>query len=302
MKDLWSSNALWASTVTVGTVLVLVIAKTIAYFYSDSTAVLSSLIDSVSDVGLSLSTWYAIKISMKPADDDHRHGHGKIEGVAALFQASVLFGSSVFLLFSAAQRFFDPVQIEDHVPTIVLMVFSGLSSLFLTYMQRRASKASGSLALEADQAHYATDVWMNGLVILVLLLDYVDIGPAWLDPLCGIFVALLFAHAAANIARGAIDMLMDREVEPSIRERILALITAPQDVKGVHDLRIIRSGMRMFVSLDMEVDGDLSLSHAHEIAQETEFRILKEFPQAEIIIHLDPEGDTEDTRHGDYVI
>ena len=298
MKEVKSQQALLASSVTVGTVMVLVFAKTIAYIFSDSASVLSSLVDSISDIGMSLMTWLSIRWSLKPADDDHRHGHGKIEGVAALFQSAVLVGAAVFLLFTALGRFLQPQQIHDHLFTIGLMSLSAIASMVLTFVQKHANKQAGSLALEADQAHYSTDVWMNAIVIFVILLDYIALAPVWFDPLATVFIAGIFGRAAWIIARGAIDMLMDREVDPVIKDRICTIITSPADVKGVHDLRCIKSGMKMFVSFDMEVDSNLMLWSAHEIAQEAEYRILKEFPNAEILIHLDPEGDTDDSRHG----
>lgn len=298
MKDQSGRNAKWASSVTVITVLTLVVAKSIAYFLSDSAAVLSSLVDSVSDIGMSLMTWLSIRWSLKPADEDHRHGHGKIEAVAALFQSAVLTGAAFFLVFTAFGRFLQPVEISGHLSTIALMALSLLSSFFLTFIQNRANRESGSLALEADEAHYATDIWLNGLVILVILSDYLNISPLWFDPFCTILIAGLFARAAYKIAVKSINMLMDREIGGAIHHRISEIITSPENVKGIHDLRVTRSGMKILVSFDMEVDGSLTLCAAHEIAQEAEYRILREFPNSEILIHLDPEGEIEDSRHG----
>ena len=298
MRDPLGNKAKWASTVTVITVLLLVVAKSFAYYLSDSAAVLSSLVDSVSDIGMSFMTFLSIRWSLKPADDDHRHGHGKIEAVAALFQSAVLTGAAFFLAFTAVGRFLQPVETTNHLFTIGLMAISLFSSAFLTFIQNRANQDGVSLALEADKAHYATDIWLNGIVILVVILDYMGISPEWFDPFCTVLIAGLFASAAYKIARKSINMLMDREVEPEIRNRIEALITSPSDVKGIHDLRVTRSGMKIFVSFDMEVDGNLTLCAAHEIAQEAEYRILREFSNAEILIHLDPEGEIEDSRHG----
>jgi len=296
-----SKKALLASTITVGTVVVLVIAKSVAYVFSGSTAVLSSLVDSVSDICISLMTWSSIRLSLKPADEDHRHGHGKIEGVAALFQAAILTGSAVFLLLSAGERLMNPEQIHDHLFTVLLMALSAVASVGLTFLQNYGNREAGSLALEADQAHYTTDVWMNGLVLAVVLLDYMGLAPDWLDGASTVVISGLFAHAAYGIAIKAIHMLMDREVEPEIRDKISKIICAPAEAKGIHDLRVTRSGMKMFVSFDLEVDPELPLREAHEIAQEAEYRILKEFPNAEILIHLDPEGDIEDSRHGEII-
>lgn len=292
------SKALWASKLTLLIVLSVVAIKAVGFYISDSAAVLSSLIDSISDIGLSTITFLALRLSLKPADESHRHGHGKVEGVSALLQAAILTGSATFLLFTGIGRFLDPQPMHDHVSSAVLMTASLIASMMLTFIQGRAQKETGSLALAADKAHYSTDVWMNGAVILVVLLDYADLAPFWLDPLSAVLIAGLFARAAYQIGASALGMLMDREVEPEIHQKIMTLICGPKEVMGVHDLRCIRSGMKILVSLDLEVDGEQSLSSAHEIARETEYRILKEFPQAEILIHLDPQDDTEDSRHG----
>ncbi len=298
MRDMHSRKALWASSMTVGTVIVLVFAKTIAFIFSGSASVLSSLVDSISDIGMSLMTWLSIRWSMKPADDDHRHGHGKIEGVAALLQAAVLTGASVFLIFTAFGRLIEPEKMHDHLFALLLMVISAAASLFLTFIQKRANKDTNSLALEADTAHYSTDVWMNGIVILVVLLDYMGLAPVWLDPVCTILIAGLFARAAYKIGHQALDMLMDKEMPAEIKADIMREIESHREVKGVHDLRCTRSGMKIFMSFDMELDSNLLLWSAHEIAREIELGLLKKYPEAEILIHLDPEGDTADTRHG----
>ena len=293
-----SNKAALASSITVGTVMILVFAKTIAYVFSGSAAVLSSLVDSLSDVGMSLMTWFSIRWSLKPADDNHRHGHGKIEGVAALFQASMLMGSGAFLMFIAVNRLIEPVKMTDHLFALLLMLISLVGSWVMTIVQSRANKESESLALEADTAHYSTDVWVNVIVIAVVLIDYNGFAPSWLDAVSTAGISLFFGYTAYNIAMKSMDMLMDREVSAEIKQRIEEIVTSPSDVLGIHDLRVTRSGMRMFVSFDMEVDSNLLLWSAHEMAQEAEYRILKEFPNAEILIHLDPEGDTDDSRHG----
>jgi ferrous-iron efflux pump FieF len=301
MKHAHSEKALLASSITVGTVLLLVFAKAVAFIFSNSAAVLSSLVDSISDIGMSAMTFISIRWSLKPADDDHRHGHGKVEGVIAMFQAAVLIGASSFLTMTAVSRFFRPEPVSDHLFTIFLMACSAGASLFLTYMQRRAARLSGSLALEADTAHYATDVWMNGAVVLVVLLDYAGLAPTWFDPLASLFVAGIFAWTAYGIARKSFDMLMDRELPQEFKDEILKEIHSHSEVKGVHDLRCIKSGMRIFISFDMELDSNLLLWSAHEIAREIEMAILNKNPTAEILIHLDPEGDIADTRHGEHI-
>lgn len=291
------NQALSASAITVATVIVLVFAKSVALAYSGSAAVLSALMDSLSDIGLSVMTLLAIRWSMKPADEDHRYGHGKVEAIAALLQAAVLLGGGSFLLMEALNRFLHPSPINNHVFTLFLMGFSVLLSGIISVIQRITVKKTGSLALEADSMHYSSDIAINGAVFLVVLIDYIGWAAPWVDPLCALVVAGLMARSSLNIAQKSFGMLMDKELDESIRSRLIAIIRSHPEVMGLHDLRTGQSGSKYLISFDIELDPSMLLWSAHEITRIVEKAILQEFPQSEIMIHVDPYGDTEDSRH-----
>lgn len=291
---------LTAGSITIAAVIVLVFAKAVAVFYSGSTAVLSTLIDSLSDIGLSTLTLIAVKWSLKPADHDHRYGHGKIEGVSALIQAAFLVGGASFLLLESVQRFLNPQPMTAHLFTLLLMSFATGLSILLTKVQKLGAEKSNSLALEADSLHYSADVWINLSVVLLIFLDYLKILPVWMDPLCALFVAGLMMRAAWQIALKSFSMLLDQELSEDIRNRMTAIIKSHPEVHGLHDLRTYRSGSKMFVSFDIEIDPNMLLWSAHEIARTIEQTLIVEFPQAEIMIHIDPVGDIHDSRHQDF--
>ncbi|HPQ50690.1 MAG: cation transporter [Alphaproteobacteria bacterium] len=298
LKSKFEENpALSSSTVTVATVIVLVFAKAVAVAYSDSAAVLSSLIDSLSDIGLSLMTLIAIKWSLKPADEDHRFGHGKIEGIAALLQAAFLIGGGSFLLLESFGRFLNPVPMHNHLFTLFLMGLAIALSGLIAAVQKIGAKKSGSLALEADSLHYSSDIAINGAVFLVVLIDYLGWAAHWLDPLCALAVAGIMARAALQIAEKSFAMLMDKELPDDMRSRMIAIIRSHPEVLGLHDMRTTQSGTKYMISFDIELDPSMLLWSAHEISREIEKAILAEFENAEIMIHFDPYGDTEDSRH-----
>ena len=292
-----NNPAATTSMITVVMVVVLVIAKSVALWVSGSAAVLSALIDSISDVGLSIMTLISVKWSAKPADDNHRHGHGKVEGISALLQASLLLGGGVFLLMESMGRFINPVQMTGHIFTLFLMGVSVFLSLVIARVQKMGAEHSNSLAVEADSMHYSADVIINGAVFLIVLVDYLNIAGRWIDPVCAIGVAGVMARAAYQVAIKAFGMLLDEELPEDMRNRITAKIRSHSGVLGLHDLRTTQSGMRQFISFDIEVMADLSLAAAHDISREIEDSLLDEFPNAEIMIHIDPAGDTRDSRH-----
>ena len=288
--------ALVASGTALVTVTILILIKVYGYLQSDSAAVMATLTDSAVDAAISLMMLVALRYSLRPADRSHRYGHGKMEGVAALFQGAFLAGAGIFLLFDALRRFAD-----SEVPTNFMLgiAVSGISivlSLILVSVQKYCLKRAPSLAVEADQVHYKTDIVLNVSVMATLMATYYG-GPLWLDPACAILIAGYFALAARKIALQAIDMLLDRELPEAVRTKIKDIISKNQDVLGFHDLRTRKSGMILHISFDVEVDPALSLKDAHEITRVLEQDILDDYPYAEIIIHKDPYGDTHDARH-----
>ena len=169
------------------------------------------------------------------------------------------------------------------------MVLSLVMTLGLVRYQRYVARESGSLAITADSIHYLTDVLVNaGIAVGLLAVAVLD----WrlVDPLLAIAVAAYLAHAAWQIARPALDMLMDREFDEAARARIQDLVLSHPEVKAMHDLRTRSSGVHSFIQFHLELDGDMTLHRAHAIADEVEQRVAGEFPGAEVLIHQDPAG------------
>lgn len=288
--------ALLASFSAIATVTVLVIIKTYAYSISGSAAMLGTLTDSVIDATISIMILFAVRYSLKPADADHRDGHGKIEGISALMQGALMAGAGIFLCFEASERFIHPVTVENHKTAIIVAGVAIILSLIVVMVQRYSLRRAPSLAIEADHAHYKTDIVLNGGVIMALLIDYYD-GSKLFDPIFALFIAGYFLWTAFQIIRSSVDMLMDKEISTKIRKHIEDIISQNSDVHGMHDLRTRQSGMRIHISFDVELNPDLSLKDAHEIVRRLDRAILEHYPNAEIIIHMDPIGDTDDSRH-----
>lgn len=288
---------LFVSRITVFTVGLLLVLKVIAYIMSGSTAILSSVMDGLTDIGLSTMTLIALTWSAKPKDDNHRHGHSKIEGVSALLQAAFMIGAASFLILQAITKILKPEPIEQHLIAGIIMAIIVLVSYFISKVQSIAIKSSESVALKADHAHYATDSYLNAAILTVIILDAAGIAPLWFDPLVGIVVAGIFIRTAYNIAQSAIDYLMDKEIEGDTREQIIDIINKTNGILSYHDLRITGMISNLFISLDIEVKPNITITEAHEIARSLEHKLIETFADAQVLIHIDPEGDIDDTRH-----
>ncbi len=278
-----------ATTLAIGVALLLILVKVAAWWLTDSISLLSSLIDSLLDFGASFVNLLAVRHALQPADYEHRFGHGKAESLAGLGQAAFVAGSAVFLLIEAGHRLVHPKAILYGEVGIAVMVFATVVTIGLVYFQRTVVRKTGSIAIRADALHYKGDVLINGSVILALVLSS-SFGWQMVDPIFGAAIALYLLRTAGKIAFISLDPLMDRELAEEDRERIRELVRFHPEVEDLHDLRTRKSGTTVFIQLHLELDGKMTLRHAHKIADEVEKKIAEAYPEAEILIHEDPEG------------
>jgi ferrous-iron efflux pump FieF len=278
-----------ASTASVAVAALLVGLKTWAWLDTGSVSLLSSLADSLLDVAASLLTFWAVRFSLSPPDAEHRFGHGKSEGLAALLQALVIGGSGLFVCVQAVDRLIRPVPIQSPAIGIGVVLVATVLSLALVAYQRWVTKRTGSVAIEGDSLHYGSDVAVNLSVAAAIFLVTVT-GWNAIDPLTGLAVALWIFYSSWQLGGRALDILLDREIPDADRDRIRAIALDHPDVIGVHDLRTRHGGANFIVQFHLDLERDTSLVRAHEIQDEVEDRIRAEYHGCEIIIHVDPCG------------
>jgi len=276
-----------ATYASVGVAASLILVKFAAWVVTDSVSLLSTLIDSLLDVAASLVNLVAVRHALTPPDREHRFGHGKAEPLAALGQSTFIAGSAIFLVIEAGHRLYHPKAIEHGDVGIAVMIFAIVATFALTRFQAHVVKRTGSLAIQADSLHYFGDLLVNGAVIVAILMSS-QLGWNHADPLFGIVIAGYILVTAWQIARGAYDMLMDRELPDEEREKIRQIVMAHPEVLAMHDLRTRASGPLTFIQLHIEMNGSLSLYRAHEAADQVETWVRDAFPGAEVIIHQDP--------------
>lgn len=267
--------------------------KLFASVYSGSLAVLSSMIDSLSDLFASAITYVAVRYSAKDPTDEHRYGYGKVEALSALFQAAFIAGSGLFVMYDGVQRLLEPRIITQTPTAIGIMLFSLVSTFVLIAYQRHVAVRTGSTAIKADSAHYTVDILTNASIIVSLLLvKFFNID--WFDTLTAFAIAAYLLFNAYQLAAEAIAMLLDRELDDDIRENIQKIIMAHKFAYGLHDLRTRSLGNMYLFEIHLELDGSLTLYDAHDLTETIEKALLKEYPNAQIIIHQDPVGIKEE--------
>jgi ferrous-iron efflux pump FieF len=278
-----------ATYASIAVAVILILAKTVAWGITDSVSVLSSLLDSLLDAVASAVNLFAVHHALTPADREHRFGHGKAEPLAGLAQAAFITGSAVLLLLQAVRRLHDPQPIAGTGVGIAVMVFSMVMTVALIAYQRHVVRATSSVAISADRLHYVGDVLLNGSVIASLILSG-WFGFVYADPVFGIAIALYILVSALRIGRQSLDHLMDRELPDDQRAKIREIALSHAEVKSAHDLRTRSSGLDIFIQLHLEMDPQMTLQRAHEVSDAVEREIIAAFPNAEVMIHQDPEG------------
>jgi len=276
-----------ASGAALAVALFLALSKAVAWWLSGSVSLLAGLTDSLLDGAASLINLLAVHYSLRPADDDHRYGHGKAEALAGLGQAAFIGVSALLVGAQGVDRLLHPQPLGAPLVGIVVIVVSLLLTAALLAYQRHVVRLTGSTAIRADSLHYRSDLLLNLSILVALVLA--SYGWARLDAVFGIAIAFYILWSAASIVREAAAVLMDTELSPEIGEDMQRLARNVPGVLGCHDLRTRISGTRWFVQLHLELPGELSLSRAHALCDEVEAAIKAHYPRAEVLVHADPQ-------------
>lgn len=275
-----------ATAAALAMALSLALAKAIAWWQSGSVSLLAGLTDSLLDGAASLLNLIAVHYALRPADEDHRYGHGKAEALASLGQALFIGASAVLVGIQGVRRLLAPQPLSAESLGIAVMLLSLALTGALLLFQRHVVRVTGSTAVYADSLHYRSDLLLNASILLALLLS--SFGWQRLDPLFGLGIALYILWSALSIVREAAAVLMDQEIAAELSERMHVLACGVPNVLGAHDLRTRRSGTRLFVQLHVVLPGELSLVQAHALCDQVEEAIRAEFPRAEVLVHADP--------------
>ncbi|USV57717.1 cation efflux pump FieF [Aeromonas encheleia] len=275
-----------ASMAAVATASLLITGKLIAWLMTDSSSLLASLTDSLMDVSASLINLFAIRYALAPADNEHRFGHGKAESLAGLIQSAFISGSALLLMMHGISSLLNQVPVQRLEAGLWVSAGSILLTLLLVSFQSLVIRKTNSVAIKADMLHYRSDLLLNAGVLLALVLA--GQGWFWADGLFAILIGLFLVWGAVQIGYESVQALLDRQLPEEEQARIMALCCAVEGVHGVHDLRTRQSGPTRFVQLHLELDDQLPLVKAHQIADEAELAVRQSFERMDVIIHMDP--------------
>ena len=272
--------------------LILIGMKTWATIHTSSMAMLGSLADSGLDLIASLIVLLGVRVAAQPADYEHRFGHGKAEALAALVQVILITLSAMFIAFRSVQRLLSRAPTADAELGIGVSIIAMVLTIALITYQRQVVRRTGSLAIGTDRLHYSSDLMLNGSVIVALVLDQF-VGLTGADAVFGLLIALWLLWGAWSASSHALDQLMDKEWPDGLRERFLAAAREYPELAGLHDFRTRTSGTHHFVQFHVWVPAEWTVQEAHDRLDRVEEQLQQRFPNTEILIHVDPEGQTD---------
>lgn len=256
---------------------------------TNSLAILADAAHSSLDLAGALITYFAVRLSNKPADSSHNYGHGKIEGLSAMAEVLLLTGFCIFIFYAAINRLMsvslEPVDANIYAfgTAIVSIALSGLRSLYLY----RTAKKTGSQALEANALHFLSDMWST-VVVLVGLVAYRVFGLLYADSVAAIIVSVSVFLMTIKLGKKVINVLLDKAPSDTL-EKINKLVEGTKGIKNLHNLRVRSSGSTIFTDMIITVDPMLSVGEAHELSNSIEKKIKNKFPNSDITIHIEPE-------------
>jgi ferrous-iron efflux pump FieF len=279
-----------ASRVSLVVAMILVVVKLVAWIVTGSVALLSSAMDALVDTAASLATFFGVRYAERPPDHDHRFGHGKGEAVAGFTQATLLAGAALALAAQSVKRLFFPQPIQLIGLGLGVIFASLIAASGLVVMQTVVVRRTGSTALAADRAHYATDIAVNLAVLAALGVTRLT-GWERTDPIFALVISAYMLWNSRAIALDPLKQLLDHELSSEERRRISDAVLACPNVRGLHDLRTRHAGDRLFVEFHLEVDGGLTIDKGHAVGDAAEASVERLFSSVvEVTAHLEPAG------------
>jgi len=270
--------------------------KLVVGLLTGSLGILAEAAHSGLDLVAAFVTFLAVRISGRPADRDHTYGYGKVENFSALLETVLLFVTCAWIIYEAVNRLiYHTREIDPSLWAFLVMAVSIGVDVTRSRMLYRAARKHHSQALEADALHFHTDIWSSAVVIGGLALVWLGqnvfprasgfLGKA--DALSALAVAFIVLFVSYRLGKRTIDVLLDRAPEGLLQE----FSSAAAEVEGVMNVskvRLRRSGPRVFVDMNIEVDRNLSIEKTHAIAEDVEAAVQHLSPGADVVVHTDP--------------
>ena len=273
---------------SIGAALATIVLKALAAWLTGSVGLLSDAVESTVNLAGALMALAMLSIAARPADEGHRHGHGKAEYFSSAFEGLLIFVAAVGIAYVAIERLLAPRPLEAVGVGLAVNIVASAINLAAARTLRNAARQARSIALEADALHLMADVWTSAGVVVGVALASAT-GWLWLDPAIALAVAVNVLWTGWKLLRRSAEGLMDASLPSEDLERIEGVLSRyrAQGI-GFHALRTREAGTRAFITLHMLVPGTWTVQQAHDCSERLESELRAVVAHANITTHIEP--------------
>jgi cation diffusion facilitator family transporter len=267
--------------------------KLAAGLFSGSLGVLSDAAHSGLDLTGAALTFFSVRVSDKPADEDHTYGHGKIENISSFGEAGLMVISCAWIIWEAIHRIVrHSVALHHSVWPVLVLLTSIAVDYWRSHQLAAVARRTGSPALATDAFHFASDIWSTLAVLAGLGASWIGAHYQiqWLryaDPFAAVVVSLMILRITARLTRETIDVLMD-QIPAETRRRIVREVEQVNGVLAVEQARVRRSGADYFADLTLALPRRYTFEHTGELVREATDAVHRALPRADVVIHTVP--------------
>ena len=270
--------------------VILSLFKFLAGIFGHSSAMVSDAIHSLSDVLATFIAWLGIRLSMQAPDREHPYGHERLECVASLLLGAILFGTGLMIGLSGLKTILaghnDELQSPGSVALIAAVVSIATKEGMFWYT-RHYAKVLNSAAFMADAWHHRSDALSS--IGSLIGIGGAMLGFPILDPLASVAIAVCIIKVAYDILKDAVSKMLDTACSSEYEKKLADFISAQDGVDRLDVLHTRMFGNKIYIDAEISVDGDKSLTDAHEIAESVHTQVEKHFDNIKhIMIHVNP--------------
>jgi cation diffusion facilitator family transporter len=273
--------------------------KFLAWYLTGSVALFSDALESIVNVIAAVIAWYAIRLSHKPADDEHPFGHHKAEYFSAVAEGVLIVLAAIIIMREAWFALQAPKLFVDAGIGLSINAAASVINAVWAYILINVGRKARSPALVADGMHIYTDV-ITSIGVLAGLLIAIETGWALLDPIMAIIVAINILWQGWRVISGSVQGLMDGALDPRDQEIIRSTVAA--NATGAiefHDLKTREAGAVRFAEFHLVVPSSMTVSDAHDICDRIENALKENMKGISVLIHVEPENKA---KHGGYAV
>lgn len=278
------------SGVTIVGNVILSVFKLCAGLLAHSSAMLSDAVHSASDVFSTFIVMIGIRFSSQTADREHPYGHERMECVSAIVLAMVLFITGCGIGVEAVEKMFGAKASNLQIPGVLALIaalISIVSKEGMYWYTRHYAKRIDSGALMADAWHHRSDAFSS--VGALIGIAGARMGFPVMDTLASLVIFGFIVKAAWDIFKDAMDKMVDHSCDEETERQIYACVMEYEEVKEIDLLRTRIFGNRIYVDVEIQVEGSYTLEKAHEIAEAVHEKIENEFSKVKhIMVHVNP--------------